>query len=76
VREKEEFDIEHIKGSILVPLSNLKNEINKIDKNNECYIICRTDKRSKVASAILQAQGYDCVHVLGGVSAYKEIISK
>lgn len=75
VREKEEFEIEHINGSILVPLSNLINETDKIDKNNECYIICRTDRRSKAAAEILQTKGYDCIHVLGGVLAYMKVIS-
>lgn len=69
VRTKQEYDQEHIKGAILVPLDVLENEIlNTIDdKNVQIYVYCRSGNRSKTASNILLGMGFTNIYDLGGI---------
>ena len=52
VREKEEFDIIHIKGSKLIPMGELLNRLDEIDWDKEVVFICRTGGRSKLAATL------------------------
>jgi rhodanese-related sulfurtransferase len=52
VREKEEFDIIHIKGSKLIPMGELMQRINEIDWDKEVVFLCRTGARSKLAATL------------------------
>jgi len=60
VRTPEEYEAGHIKGSILVPLSNLQEEIDNVvkDKNSEIIVYCRSGNRSKTAANILLDMGF------------------
>jgi|SRR5690554_836742 rhodanese-related sulfurtransferase len=72
VREKEEYEYGHIKGSINIPLSYIQmHKIDDLDKGKEYYIVCRTGSRSLDAARILKKQGYQVINVLGGIATYK-----
>lgn len=69
VRTKEEYDTGHIKGSILIPVDNLKEEAAKTltDKEAVIFVYCRSGNRSKTAANILGDLGYKKVYNLGGI---------
>jgi rhodanese-related sulfurtransferase len=47
VREPMEYQSEHIEGSILLPLSGLKNDLPRnLEKNKPVYLLCRSGSRS------------------------------
>jgi phage shock protein E len=70
VRTKEEYDTGHIKGSILIPVDNVKEEAEKKlkDKNAPIFVYCRSGNRSISAASILANLGYKNVYNLGGIN--------
>jgi len=69
VRTKEEYESGHIEGSILIPVDNLKEEVEKKleDKEIPIFVYCRSGNRSTTASNILVSLGYKNVYNLGGI---------
>lgn len=61
VREKAEYERAHIKGAHLIPLSELRERIDEIPKNEPVYIHCRSGQRSYNAALALQNLGYNNV---------------
>jgi len=53
VREQDEYDAIHIKGSKLIPMGELQERINEINWNKEVVFICRSGSRSKMAAYIM-----------------------
>jgi rhodanese-related sulfurtransferase len=72
VRTKEEYDSGHIKGSMLIPVDVLDEEVkNKLmDKNATIFVYCRSGNRSVTAANILIKQGYTNVYNLGGIQSW------
>ncbi|AWX46088.1 Sulfur carrier protein ThiS adenylyltransferase [Flagellimonas maritima] len=69
VRSSKEFNENHIKESINVPLDNLYLDSNLTKNNSKIYILCQSGKRSAIAAEKLQ-QSYPKLtffSVLGGI---------
>ncbi|HEX2794439.1 MAG TPA: rhodanese-like domain-containing protein [Croceicoccus sp.] len=68
VREPDEFDgiLGHIEGAKLVPLGELKNSLDVIDRHKPVVTVCRSGARSAQAAIILDAQGFERVANLAG----------
>ena len=58
VREPEEFEICHIDGSILVPLSEFGEHISDFDQQKEYILICKEGKVSNEAATIMSEKGF------------------
>ena len=74
VRESNEYSEGHIINSLHIPLSNLKNRMNDLDKYKAKKIIvaCRSGHRSSQACANLKKEGFEQVFNLrGGVMAWE-----
>ena len=71
VREEDEIKAGHIPGIIHMPLSEFGKHLDKINKNEHYYIVCRSGQRSGVASKFLSEQGFDVTNVLGGMMTYQ-----
>lgn len=71
VRETDEFLRGHIPTAKTLPLSELKQHINQLDKNEEYYINCQSGVRSVNACDFLDSEGYQVINVLGGMSSWK-----
>lgn len=69
VRTAEEYNTEHIKNSINIPNTELKDKISKLtsDKNTKIIIYCRSGARSKASAMELINMGYTNVFDLGGI---------
>ncbi len=73
VRKPSETDEAHIKGALIIPLSDLEKSLDKLDTANTYTINCRSGYRSMVAASILKKNGFDKVNnVLGGFNAIRE----
>lgn len=73
IREKDEFDIEHIKGSINVNINDLK-LIEKIfpDKAQKIIVVCSKGIRSVAAAEELSSMGYIKVYnLMEGYDSYR-----
>ena len=66
VRERSEYERGHIKGAKNIPLSELRERMNEIPKNQPVYLHCRTGQRSYNASRALQNMGYQNVYNITG----------
>ena len=66
VREKYEYKTGHIKGSLNIPLSQLRNRLSEIPMDRNVYLHCRTGQRSYNAVMALQNRGYDNVYNITG----------
>ncbi|KGG13593.1 MULTISPECIES: molybdopterin-synthase adenylyltransferase MoeB [Prochlorococcus] len=78
VRNEEEYLINSIPGSILIPLVNIQNgdaikRIEELSKNKILYIHCKTGQRSLEAIYILQKYGIKAINIEGGINSWNQI---
>lgn len=67
VRSKGEYNGGHIKGSINIPLDQLKNNLSRLpDKQKAIITCCASGMRSGMAKTILTGNGYQSVFNGGG----------
>lgn len=75
VREADEYEIAHVKGVPLVPLSTLPQKFTDLDPNQQYYIHCKAGKRSMKALEFLREQGFKYLKsVKGGIDAWADEI--
>jgi adenylyltransferase/sulfurtransferase len=75
VREPHEWEIAHIDGARLLPLSQLPDRLNELDGHAEIVTQCHHGARSLKALEILKGAGYGKVRSLaGGIDAWAERI--
>lgn len=71
VRENAEFAFNHIPNAISIPLGELENKMNVLNKNDEIYIVCRTGNRSDLAAQKLTENGFNnVINVEQGMSQW------
>ena len=72
VREDEEvFATGTIKGAVHLPMMTVPNNLNKIPKDREIYILCRSGRRSYEVASYLNELGYNTINLKGGIIKYK-----
>ena len=71
VREVEEFETLHLEGARNLPLSQLADTYEQLDKTHPYYVICKSGIRSARACQFLTEQGYEVVNVQGGMDAFE-----
>ncbi len=73
VRKESEYGSEHVDGAINLPLDNINDSMNAMDKNKTYYVHCASGYRSMIFNSILSARGFkNLVDVTGGFKAIKE----
>jgi len=73
VREPHEWEIAHIEGAILIPLSQLPERLSELDGHAEIVTHCHHGVRSMKALEILKGAGFGKVRSLaGGIDAWAE----
>lgn len=73
VREVEEFETLHLEGAQNLPLSQLTDTYDQLDKDLLYYVICKSGMRSARACQFLAEQGYDVINVQGGMTAFENL---
>lgn len=75
VREEHEFEICNLNGE-LIPMGEIMDSTDKIDRNKKVIIHCRSGKRSaSVIMALEQQHGFENLYNLkGGILAYSDEI--
>ena len=75
VREPDEYEIAHIDGVPLLPLSQLQERFTELDPNQQYYLHCKVGVRSMKALTFLRQQGFKYLkNVKGGITAWSEEI--
>jgi rhodanese-related sulfurtransferase len=73
VREPAEHAVEHIPGSILLPLSKFDPAQIPTDPDKTLVLYCRTSNRSQQAAQKLLAAGHlEVIHLSGGMGDWKQ----
>ena len=73
VREVDEFETLHLEGAHNLPLSQLADTYDQLDKEQLHYVICKSGMRSARACQFLAEQGYEVINVQGGMMAFEEL---
>jgi addiction module HigA family antidote len=72
VRETSEFEVEHIPGALLLPLSSFDPEIFPTLPGKKIVLHCAIGKRSEAAGKMLLNEGHPgAIHLTGGLEAWK-----
>ena len=58
VREPFEYEIAHIEGVPLLPMSELQQRFTELDPNTQYYLLCKVGARSHSALEFLRAAGF------------------
>lgn len=73
VRQPEEYEMGHIQGAILMPLTTLPEHLAEIPKDRRVVVYCRSGRRSERAAAFLKANGFTRIENLtGGIKAWTD----
>ena len=75
VRTVGEFSRGHIDGFKNIPVDELRERINEIEKGKPVYLICQSGLRSYIASRILEGNSYETYNFSGGFRFYDAVIN-
>lgn len=67
VRADHEWDAGHIAGATHLPLPELPQRVDELDKDRPVVVYCRGGNRSSMATAALADAGYDAVKLSEGI---------
>ena len=73
VRTKAEYELSHIDGVQHIELDTIRENLDKINKNQEIYVHCHTGLRSYIACRILKQNGFKVHNITGGYAFYQSI---
>ena len=66
VRTRKEYNLGHIEGAVNIPIDELRDNLDRLDKNSKIIVHCRTSYRSYLAYRILKNNGFANVWNLNG----------
>ncbi len=73
-RTAAEYGRGHIDGYINIPLDDLRDRLDELDKTRTIYVNCQSALRSYIACRILSQNGFDCFNLSGGYRFYANIM--
>ena len=76
VRETWEYELVHLEGSTLIPLSTLPERANGLDRSQAYAVLCHHGMRSEMAANWLAQQGFTrLINIDGGIDAWARDVS-
>ena len=77
VRDKWEYDLCHIDGSINISLSEIADKKDALEKQPRTVVICHHGMRSAMAAEYLISEGFrEIVNLEGGIDAWASTIEQ
>ena len=73
-RTAEEFARGHIDGFTNIPVDELRERLDELDKGKPVYVICQSGLRSYIACRILTGNGFECHNFSGGFRFYDAVM--
>ena len=74
-RTAAEFSRGHIDGFRNIPVDELRDRLDEVEKGKPVYVICQSGLRSYIASRILEGNGYEAYNFAGGFRFYDAVIN-
>jgi rhodanese-related sulfurtransferase/signal-transduction protein with cAMP-binding, CBS, and nucleotidyltransferase domain len=72
VRYEEEWEDGHIPGATLLPLTDIRERMDELDRSGKFIAYCLSGKRSAVAAMILRANGFETVCMKDGLRKWPD----
>ena len=70
VRQPEEIATENVPGAVNIPLGALRNQLDKLPRDQEINVFCRSGQRSYYATRILLQNGFKVRNISGGMLSF------
>ncbi len=70
-----EYSRGHIDGFINIPVDELRERLDEVEKGKPVYVICQSGLRSYIASRILEGNGYTAYNFAGGFRFYDAVMN-
>ena len=71
-----EYNAGYIEGFINIPVDDLREHLDEIDKTKPVYVNCQSALRSYIACRILSQNGFDCYNLSGGYRFYSAVVQE
>ncbi len=68
-----EYSRGHIRGFRNIPVDELRNRLDEVEKGKKVYVICQSGLRSYIATRILEGNGYEAYNFSGGFRFYDAV---
>ena len=68
-----EYSQGHIEGFKNIPVDELRERLDEVEKDKPVYVICQSGLRSYIASRILEGSGYTAYNFAGGFRFYDAV---
>jgi len=73
VREIGEFEAGHVEGALNIPLTQLRDRVHELPKDQKIAVYCQVGQRAYYATRVLRLQGFDAHNLTGGFKTYKAV---
>ena len=71
VRAPREFEMNHIKGAVSLPVQDLRTRYKKLNKKKPIALLCSTGHRSSLGASLLKQKGFTHLfNIAGGMTGY------
>ena len=70
VREPYEIEICNVKGSLFIPMNEIPQNLEQLDKEKRYAVMCHSGVRSLYVSNYLKSLGYSTLNVIGGIDRW------
>ncbi len=71
VRAPAEFEENHIKGAVNIPVADLRFRFSELDKHKRIILLCSSGNRSSLGASILEQHGFtNLSNLAGGMTGY------
>lgn len=71
-RDQTSFHEFHLDNALSMPATSVPNHFNELDKTKAYFVLSHSGRRSEILANFLTAHGYNAVHVIGGMRAYRQ----
>ena len=76
VREPYEVEICNVNGSLFIPMNEIPQKIERLDKEKSYAVMCHSGVRSLHVASYLNSQGYSALNVTGGIEMWAIDVDK
>ena len=73
VRTVAEYERDHVEGAVNIPVDELRERLDELDKSKTIYEYCMVGIRAHVAYRILAQNGFDVYNITGGWKTYTSL---
>jgi rhodanese-related sulfurtransferase len=70
VREDWELAVASVPNIVHIPMGQVANRLDEIDRGSTVVVMCRSGRRSLEVAKYLQQSGFDAINLAGGILAW------